>query len=151
MKKKTGFTLVELLAVIVILSLLVAIAVPSSITIGNKIKEKLLKDKLTFAEKSAILWAQDNKKCFTTTGCSQYSFTMDSNCTVNANQKVCKITLNDLAANEYLKLDNGNKIENPVDPSKCLNNYQINITYNKKNKSFSAALETASQNSSCPA
>ena len=43
MRNKNGFTLVELLAVIVILSLLIAIAVPSSITIGNKIKEKLLK------------------------------------------------------------------------------------------------------------
>src|SRR5690554_5467089 len=105
MRNKNGFTLVELLAVIVILSLLIAIAVPSSITIGNKIKEKLLKDKLTLAEKSAILWAQDNKKCFTSTGCSQYSFTMDGNCTVNTNQKRCQITLHDLATHEYLKFD----------------------------------------------
>ena len=38
MKNKKGFTLVELLAVIVILALLVAIAVPSTFSISNRLK-----------------------------------------------------------------------------------------------------------------
>ena len=38
--KKNGFTLVELLVTIVLISLIMAIAVPSSIAIGNRIKKK---------------------------------------------------------------------------------------------------------------
>ena len=148
--KKQGFTLVELLAVIIILSLLMAIAVPSSITIGNKIKEKLLRDKLSLAEKGTVLWAQDNKKCFTSSGCSQYPFTLDSNCTVNQNAKICHLTIDILAADEYFKFDEENKVINPLDKEKCLNFYQIDITYNKKNKSFSALLNKTNQNSACP-
>lgn len=57
--KNKGFTLVELIAVIVVLSLLITIAVPSVITISNKIKTNMFTEKISSIESSAKLYAQD--------------------------------------------------------------------------------------------
>ncbi len=144
-----GFTLVELLATIVIMSLLIGIAVPSSISVSNRIKGKLLSDKLTLVEKSAILWAQDNKRCFSSTGCTDIVETHDNNCTINDQIKTCNITIDFLASDGYYNYDDNNKIANPKDSSKCLNNYIINISYHKKSRTFTATINPENQDSSC--
>ncbi|MDD4187185.1 MAG: type II secretion system protein [Bacilli bacterium] len=149
MENKNGFTLVEILAVIIVLGLVMAVSVPSSITIGNKIKDKLLSDKLALAEKSAVLWGQDNRSCFSGSGCLEYPETMDSVCSLSGDLKTCYITLEMLAEDEYYDYDNESKIENPKDSEKCLNNYIINLTYNKKNKSFKTTMDLDNQDSSC--
>lgn len=61
MKKlnKKGFTLTELLATIVILSVVVTIAVPSVIGVSNLIKENMYKSKIKLVEKSAKLYGED--------------------------------------------------------------------------------------------
>ena len=61
MKKNKGFTLVELLAVIVILALLVAIAVPGVIAISSRVKEKMYCSKISDIEAAARLYAEDNE------------------------------------------------------------------------------------------
>ena len=61
MKNKKGFTLVELLVVIVILGLLIAIAIPSGLAISKKIKQKMLDTKIEQIESAAIVWGQNNK------------------------------------------------------------------------------------------
>lgn len=149
MKNKKGFTLVELLAVIIVLGLIMAVAIPSSITIGNKIKEKLLSDKLDFAEKAAVLWGQDNRSCFSGSGCSEYPSTLNANCTLSGDLKTCNITLEMLAKEQYYDYDSDDKIENPKDSEKCLNNYIIKLTYNKKNKSFKTNMDLDNQDESC--
>jgi type IV pilus assembly protein PilA len=60
---KKGFTLVELLAVLVILSLLMVIAVPASINVSKKVKAKMYNNKVSLIKDAALLWAQDNKAC----------------------------------------------------------------------------------------
>ncbi len=61
MKNKKGFTLVELLAVIVLLGVLIGIAVPSVLGISKKVKEKMRDSKLDTIEVAIEQWAEDNK------------------------------------------------------------------------------------------
>lgn len=64
MKNKKGFTLVELLAVIVILALLVAIAVPSTFSISNRLKTNMYCSKIDTIENAAQLWGEDYRDSF---------------------------------------------------------------------------------------
>ncbi len=64
MKNNKGFTLVELLAVIVILALLITIAVPSTIAISNKLKENMFCKKIDSIEVAAKLYGEDRKDSF---------------------------------------------------------------------------------------
>ena len=58
---KKGFTLVELLAVIVILALLATIAVPSAIGISNNIKKDLYCTKVDMLLNDAKRWGDEHK------------------------------------------------------------------------------------------
>src|SRR5574344_183069 len=60
MFNKKGFTLVELLAVIVIMALLISIAVPNVISISQKMKVKMFCEKIKLIESDAKLYGQDN-------------------------------------------------------------------------------------------
>ncbi len=59
-----GFTLVELLAVIVILAIIVSIAVPSTISISKKIKGNLFCEKVNSIVNAASLYGEDYKETF---------------------------------------------------------------------------------------
>ena len=58
--KKSGFTLVELLAVIVILALLLSIAIPGVITMASRIQGNMFCSKVENIEKAAQMWGEDN-------------------------------------------------------------------------------------------
>ncbi len=62
---KKGFTLVELLAVIVLLVLLVTIAVPSSLNLSKKIKENMFCSKINDIETTAKLYGEDRRSSLT--------------------------------------------------------------------------------------
>lgn len=57
-----GFTLIEMLAVVVLLGLLIGIATPNIMKSQRKAKERLLSSKVKNIEKAAVLWGQDNKE-----------------------------------------------------------------------------------------
>lgn len=61
MKNKNGFTLAELLAVIVIIALITTIAVPSAIGTSNKIKEKMYCAKIDEIENQAKAYGEDRR------------------------------------------------------------------------------------------
>ena len=60
MNRNKGFTLVELLAVITLLSIMAIIAVPTVSNIMSKQKEKLYYDQLNTVIKAAQNWVSDN-------------------------------------------------------------------------------------------
>lgn len=61
MKNNKGFTLVELLAVIVILALITTIAVPAALSISGKIKDNLYCEKIDMILSSAKMYGEDNR------------------------------------------------------------------------------------------
>lgn len=133
---KKGFTLVELLAVIIILSLLITIAIPASQAIGKKINEKMLINKLDIASQSAKLWAVDNISCFINNVCSDkiVKFTCPAG-TIN-NTNCYKIKLETLAEEKYYQYDDeiNKKIINPANKTEKLNKQEIIIKYNTVDK-----------------
>ncbi len=85
-----GFTLVELLAVLVILSLLITIAVPSVSRIMLSINESMYCEKVSNLESAARLYAEDNY--------------MDK---ISVNEKVIveSVKLSELVDKSYVKKD----------------------------------------------
>ncbi|MDD4705875.1 MAG: InlB B-repeat-containing protein [Bacilli bacterium] len=136
---KKGFTLIEVLAVITIIGLLTAIAIPSSQGIAKKINEKSYQTKIKLATEGAKIWGEDNATCFTCVEGSCPVACENLECIYKSNdEKICQITIGTLAKNNYFKYDKiveGEKIVlNPKNKSQTLNNEKVTIIYYVKNK-----------------
>ena len=114
---KKGFTLVELLAVVVLLAVVTTLAVPAVIGISNNIKKNMLETKLDLIEESAKLYGQDNMSYINSYG---GSITID---------------IEDLLDEGYLTKDKDDEeagyIVNPVDNS-SLNSWDVYIYIKNK-------------------
>lgn len=106
MNNKKGFTLVELLAVIVILGVLTAIAVPSVLGISKKIKTDMYESKKKTVEVALELWADDNK----------------SNCI----KEIDNLIIKNLIDGNYLKADDKNN-SSFTNPSNGENLYETYV------------------------
>lgn len=119
MKNKNGFTLVELLAVVVVLSLIVTVAVPSTISVSKKIKEKMYCSKIDFIENAAKLYGEDRRDSFT-------NISVDGVTSLGEKLKVVK-----LVSTNYLKKDKSSApyIEDPRNKKDAngLDDYEITI------------------------
>ena len=110
MKRKKGFTLVEILVTISLLSLIMIIVVPSVISINKKVKNKLYNTKVSQAEEATILWVQDNPNCLSNDDDS--CMIRKSNCSYVGNDEnkiQCTITMEKLAENNLIKYDDEEK------------------------------------------
>lgn len=105
---KKGFTLVELLAVLVLISLLMGLAIPGINKISSNMKKRSFNEKVKLIESSAVLWGQDNKTRLQTTSCN-----------IDDNKVPCyKIEIKELLNENYLDSDNNSgDIINPIDNS----------------------------------
>ena len=88
--KKNGFTLVELLAVIIILTLVITIAFVSVTRIREESLKKVVETKKDQIEQAAILYGQDNPNELTTddTNCSGKEITTTNNEGRDTNYKI---------------------------------------------------------------
>ena len=95
---KKGFTLVEVLAVIVILSLVIGIAGTSVVAVRNNSLKKLVETKYNNLEKSAILYGQENQD------------ELNEECTIdNEKYSYCRlIDVNTLIINNYYETSETN-------------------------------------------
>ena len=138
MKNRNGFTLVELLIVIVILGIIVTIAVSSIAGITNMINQNMLEKKAEIIEEAATLLGQDIKGSI-----------MASNLTYNGSP--CRnFIVSDLVPT-YLDKDNDNTclnsestseigcIVNPADSNKYMDQMKVIIYY--KNKRIHAKVD----------
>lgn len=107
---KKGFTLVELLAVIVVLSLIVVIAATSINSSVNTSKEKILEDRINNITSGAISYVQNEKNILNETDCAALNakqHTTYDRCKVYTVQEL--LDLNAVETN-----DKDGKIMNPV-------------------------------------
>lgn len=136
---KRGFTLVELLAVIVLIAIITAIAVPSVGAVNKLIKKNMLDKKAELIEEAALLLAEDIKGAIIS---SSYNY----------NGFACKsFIVSDLVPN-YLSKDNDNTclknggtgsigcIVDPSDENNYLDKYEVIVYY--KNKRMHAVVDT---------
>ena len=115
--KNKGFTLVEILVVIIFLSLIATLVVSNVSSTAKKVNSKTYDTKVDMIKKAASIYAQDNRKSITST---------------------TTIYVKDLINAGYLKSDNSsssctsNCILNPKNPGSYLDNCTISINTSLK-------------------
>lgn len=141
MKNNKGFTLVELLAVIVVLAIIIGIAVPSAISVSNKSKVKMYKTKIDLILRAAELYAQDIHRADTIPvgtlaqkGYIKYDtkYTKDGNCVENPTgaleEKCIENPINGKSMNDY-HVQIITKNNRYVGKIKCTKNYGTGNKY----------------------
>ena len=138
-RENRGFTLIEILAVIVLISLIVIIAIPSVKSISTKSKRKLFDTKVKIVEEAVNLWGENNISCFET-GCDVLSDCQE----IENNTKKCKTTFGLLAKNNIInyddEVDGVSYVVNPIDSSN-MNDYVIDVFLDKKNNVITSELD----------
>ena len=140
MKNNKGFTLVELLAVIVVLSLVMIIAIPAITKNTRNAREAVLKTKVDLIINESVIWGEDNLNYFLSSNKGPLK-----SCT-EGSAITCEITFNDLAEAGYIKYDNEEEklITDTTKKKNSLNDEVILLTYNKSSKKVSSSLKDPS-------
>lgn len=153
--KNKGFTLVELLAVLVLISLVMVIAIPGIFKMRDRMNEKALKAKIESIENAAIMHVQNNSNKY-----KNYFGACTANntyCECTNNKCKYKFVLNiaDLIDSGDLKKETKDEgtsqkkscsIYNPLDKNMCMDCLDINITLDATYKTVTASLDLNSKN-----
>lgn len=135
---KKGFTLVELLSVIVLIGLLLGLAIPGINKISSNMKKKSYSKKVSLVESAAILWGQDNRTLLQT----------NNDCKLSTGETVScsKITITRLIEDNYLDSDNNSgeytNPKNNKDMKSCT------VFVHKENNRVYAELDNSGENCS---
>ncbi|MBQ3021034.1 MAG: prepilin-type N-terminal cleavage/methylation domain-containing protein [Bacilli bacterium] len=124
---KKGFTLVEILSVIVLISLLLGLGIPGVMKISENMKKKSLNTKIKLIEEAGVFWGQDNKTLLQSiTDCEIDDSGAESNC--------YKISISSLISEDYLdKENNSNSYMNPVNNKDLAIDENCKVHVYKKN------------------
>lgn len=101
---KNGFTLVELLAVIVIMGILLVVAVPAVLSFSQNIKNDMFCTKVETAEKSAQLYGQDNIDKISKSTCKNVKLKDGS---IDTKDSCGTVSIKALLRKGYLKKEEG--------------------------------------------
>lgn len=136
---KKGFTIVEILAVIVILAFILIITIPAVSNSSKKAKERTYQTKVKLIESSAVLFGQDNYGAIV----AQMNANL-TKCTykTESTNKICELKLKDLVP-DYVTADidrNSDMIEDPRTKGVYLDEKKIIITINTKTRKVTAKM-----------
>ena len=124
---RKGFTLVEIIMVIVILALLVLVLAPNVFVLLNKNNERSCNSLISNIESAAKIYVTNNKYNL---GIKCYNANDVTNTTI-------KISLQTLIDSGDLKTDGSYKIINPVTKDEInLDTTTVTVKYNCNNKTF---------------
>lgn len=122
--KKKGFTLVELIAVIVILGIIIALVAPSLIDTTDKSKKKALETKILDIELAASNWAMSfdaniawiSETCIVTGSSGKEDIPCDKT----------TVTVQQLLDSNFYQADKDGLVSNPI-TKEAMNNKSISI------------------------
>ncbi|HOP65904.1 MAG TPA: prepilin-type N-terminal cleavage/methylation domain-containing protein [Bacilli bacterium] len=128
--KNKGFTLIEMLAVVIILAVLVLIATPAVISISARVRTNMYCTKIEMLEKAGEMYAQEN--------------TLDEICTINSVSYSCKnITVHTLISLNYVDADKNDTILTDPRDDSSMNDTEI-IVYQKGTRYYTIIEAAAS-------
>ena len=133
MKKNNGFTLVELIAVIVIMGIIFIITIPQIQKISINSKIKLCQNKLSSIEDSLNLFLSTNQEC--------YDDSSKNNCYIctepkNGKNDKCITNVGRLVELGIVEIDNKNDdVINPINKTR-INDYKIMVDYDSASRNF---------------
>ena len=94
-KRQSGFTLIELIAVLVILTIIMSIAIPSISASIERSKEKQRNAKIKIMESAAEIYIVDRKSLITSSSCYVKIDELISSTLINADDKIDPTTNSD--------------------------------------------------------
>lgn len=94
-KRQRGFTLIELIAVLVILTIIMSIAIPSISASIERSKEKQRNAKIKIMESAAEIYIVDRKSLITSSSCYVKINELISSTLINADDKIDPTTNSD--------------------------------------------------------
>ena len=130
MKNNKGFTFVELLAVITLLSIALILTISQVQQVNNNSKIRLCKNKLSLIEESLNLYLKNNRSLFSSGGL----------CEEEPVSGICYTSVLKIAEQGIIDYDKDENIINPVN-NKILNNYKVKIIYDSGNDKFSSEIQ----------
>ena len=130
MKNNKGFTFVELLVVIALLSIVLILTISQVQRVNNNSKIKLCKNKLSLIEESLNLYLDNNRDLFSNSGLCEEEPVSNS----------CYTSVLKIAEQGIIDYDKNKNIINPVN-NKILNDYKVKIIYDSGNDKFSSEIQ----------
>ena len=130
MKNNKGFTFVELLVVIALLSIVLILTISQVQRVNNNSKIKLCKNKLSLIEESLNLYLDNNRDLFSKSGL----------CEEEPVSNICYTSVLKIADHGIIDYDKNKNIINPVN-NKILNDYKVKIIYDSSNDKFSSEIQ----------
>ena len=137
MKNNKGFTFVELLVVIALLSIVLILTISQVQRVNNNSKIKLCKNKLSLIEESLNLYLTNNRSLFSKGGL----------CDGEPVSGICYTSIKTIADQGIIDYDKDKDktIINPVN-NKLLNDYKVKIIYDSNNDKFSSEIQIKKEN-----